>query len=133
MIDAFFFLFVTLWPVLAHAVTDKSPELYGVLTYTWVIGIAALGGVTSFVSKVQRGEARAFNIIELVGELFISAFAGVITFYLCELVELPPLASAACVGIVGHMGSRGMFVLEKTVERILKGKLKLTIEDKEND
>ena len=131
MIDAFFFLFVTLWPVLAHAVTDKSPELYGVLTYTWVIGIAALGGVTSFVSKVQRGEARAYNIVELIGELFISAFAGVMTFYLCELIDLPPLASAACVGIVGHMGSRGMFVLEKTVERMLKGKLKLTIEDKE--
>ena len=131
MIDAFFFLFVTLWPVLAHAVTDKSPELYGVLTYTWVIGIAALGGVTSFVSNVQRGEARAYNIVELIGELFISAFAGVMTFYLCELIDLPPLASAACVGIVGHMGSRGMFVLEKTVERILKGKLKLTIEDKE--
>ena len=34
MVDVLFFLFITLWPVLAHAVTDKSPELYGVLTYT---------------------------------------------------------------------------------------------------
>lgn len=92
---------------------EKSPETYSVITYIWVIGLSAIGGVVSFLQKYKAGHARAFNIIELIGELVTSAFVGVITFWLCEYSNFSSLLTAALVGISGHMGSRGMFKLEQ--------------------
>jgi CHASE2 domain-containing sensor protein len=91
---------------------EKSPETYTWLTYAWVFGLSSLGGVVSFIRKVKRGHARAFNFVELAGEIFTSAFAGVLTFYLCEWSGFAPTATAAFVGIAGHMGSRALFQLE---------------------
>jgi hypothetical protein len=47
-----------------------------------------------------------------------SAFAGLITFWLCEWAVVHPLLTAALVGISGHMGSRAIFKLERLAERI---------------
>lgn len=93
----------------------KDPTSYGLLTYLWVIGLSVLGGVVNFARKVKQGFARPFNLVELLGEIFTAAFAGVITFYLCEAAELNPLLTAAFVGICGHMGSRALFLFEKMV------------------
>jgi len=95
---------------------EKSPENYTWMTYAWVFGLSALGGVVSFIRKFKEGHVRAFNFVEFVGELVTSAFAGVITFWLCEWAKIPPLMTAALVGIAGHMGSRAIFLLEKWVE-----------------
>lgn len=91
---------------------EKSPENYALLTYLWVFGLSVLGGVVSFMRKVKEGHARAWNFAELFGEIATSAFAGVMTFYLCEWSGFAPLATAAFVGIAGHMGSRSIKVLE---------------------
>ncbi|WP_236640481.1 phage holin family protein, partial [Tepidimonas charontis] len=53
------------------------------------------------------------NLFELIGELATSAFAGLITFWLCEAAQFKPLITAALVGISGHMGSRAIFQLER--------------------
>ena len=91
---------------------EKSPETYSILTYGWVFALAILGGVVSFMRKLQSGHTRAFNIIEFVGEIVTSAFAGVLTFWMCEHSGLSPLVTAAFVGISGHMGSRAIFMAE---------------------
>ena len=91
---------------------EKDPTSYSLLTYAWVFALAMLGGIVSFLRKLQQGHARVFNIAEFIGELCTSAFAGVITFWLCENAALSPLLTAAMVGISGHMGSRGIFMIE---------------------
>lgn len=91
---------------------EKDPTSYSFLTYTWVFGLAILGGVVSFMRKLQAGHARVFNLIEFLGEIVTSAFAGVITFWMCEHSQLSPLITAALVGISGHMGSRAIFMAE---------------------
>lgn len=100
---------------------DKDPTTYAWVTYVYVAGLAAWGGLVSWLRKRRAGEVRPFNFMELVGELVTSAFAGVITFWLCEYTATPPLITAALVGISGHMGSRAIFQLEKLVEK--KGSL----------
>jgi len=100
---------------------EKDPTSYGMLTYAWVFALACLGGATSFFAKVRAGTARWFNITELLGELFTSAFAGIITFYLCESAQFHGLLTAALVGIAGHMGSRAIFVLERFFEQRILG------------
>jgi hypothetical protein len=91
---------------------EKDPMTYGLLTYVWVFALSAWGGFVSFWRKLKDGKARPFNIMELVGELFTSAFAGVITFWLCQAAALDGLLTAALVGISGHMGSRAIAQME---------------------
>lgn len=91
---------------------EKDPTNYALITYAWVFLLSAWGGLVSFLSKVKKGEARAFNLVELIGELVTSAFAGVLTFWLCEAAGLNGLVTAALVGISGHMGSRAIYHME---------------------
>ena len=92
---------------------DKDPSTYGLITYLWVTGLAAWGGLVNFYRKVKSGETRAFNVVELIGEFATSAFAGLITFWLCEAAQIDPLVTAALVGISGHMGSRALYHFER--------------------
>lgn len=95
---------------------EKDPTAYPLITYVWVILMAAWGGLVSFVRKRREGVVRAFNVTELIGELFTSAFVGIVTFLLCEWSGVPPLLTAAFVGITGHMGSRALFMFEHWAE-----------------
>ena len=63
---------------------DKDPLGYSVVTYAWVLLLSVWGGVVNFIQRLKRGEAKAHNIVELIGELVISAFVGIVTFYLCD-------------------------------------------------
>jgi hypothetical protein len=90
----------------------KNPFQYEVITYVWVFGLSAWGGIVSFMRKMREGKARPFNVMELIGEIFTSAFAGMITFWLCEAANITPLLTAAFVGISGHMGSRAIGLIE---------------------
>jgi LydA holin phage, holin superfamily III len=91
---------------------EKDPTSYSLLTYAWVFMLAILGGVVNFMHKLKAGHTRVFNFVEFIGELVTSAFAGVITFWLCENAGISPLMTAAFVGVSGHMGSRAIFMLE---------------------
>ena len=96
---------------------EKDPTTYSFITYVWIVFLSAWGGAISFLRKRRSGEARPFNLVELVGELMTSGFSGLITFWLCEASAINPLVTAALIGIAGHMGSRGLFALEKWDER----------------
>lgn len=95
---------------------EKDPMTYGLITYAWVSLLAAWGGAVNFIRNVRSGHARPFNFMELIGELMTSAFAGVITFWLCQAAELNGLITAAMIGISGHMGSRAIFHFEQWAE-----------------
>lgn len=95
---------------------ERGPFDYHFLTYLWVFAVSAFAGLVSFFRKVRQGKARAFNIAELVGELATSALAGLLTFWLCEWGSVDKLLSAVCIAVSGHMGTRAIFLLEKTFE-----------------
>ncbi len=100
---------------------DKDPSTYPLITYLWVIALAAWGGAVSFIGKVKSGDARACNFVEFIGEIVTSGFVGVLTFWLCEAAGFMPLITAALVGITGHMGSRALFQMEKWASRKFLG------------
>ena len=96
---------------------EKDLNTYSMITYLWVTGLSMLGGFVSFARKVKEGKARAFNIIELIGEIITSAFTGIVTFFLCQAAGVGELWTIAFVGISGHMGTRAIFLMEKFFER----------------
>jgi|694.fasta_scaffold17389_9 NhaP-type Na+/H+ and K+/H+ antiporter len=112
---------------------EKDPTTYTVLTYFWVFALAFWGGVVSFLSKIKQGAVRAFNITEFFGEICTSGLSGLLTFYLCELSQTPPLMTAVLVAISGHMGTRIIFLLEQYLEQKAKNVLNIDLGDSKDE
>jgi len=95
---------------------EKDPTTYSLITYGWVLVLSGWGGIVNFLRKRKSGESRPWNFSELVGEIVTSAFAGILTFLLCESAAISGLITAALVGISGHMGSRAIYHMETWAE-----------------
>ena len=103
----------------------KTPLSYSLREYGVVLATALLGGAASWYMKVRKGELMAWNLSSLIGELCVSAFAGLIAFWLCEYFNLNPLLTSAVVGMSGHAGAKGLIWLEGAGQRIMEKKLGL--------
>lgn len=110
------------------AATKSVLAGYTWLTYLWVFGISAWGGIVSYIGKVKRKITTRFSFTELVGEIVTSGFVGIITFWLCEWSDLHELVTAAFVAISGHMGARAIFAAERFAERAIKKKYGIDFE-----
>lgn len=105
-------LVLALLAPLAARGDSKGPLDYSVKQYGFILAITLLGGLVSYLAKLRKGEVQAWNVMQLVGELCTSAFAGLMTFWLCEWSGCPQLLTAAMVGISGHMGTRAIQTFE---------------------
>ena len=76
------------------AAPENDPTTFPIITYDWVLGLSIMGGFAAFMRKLKDGSARMFNLVEFIGEVVTSAFAGLITFYLCEASHLDRMLSA---------------------------------------
>lgn len=113
-----------LLPPAAHAQEAiKHPLSYSLREYGVILGIALLGGLVRWISAIKRKEAGMLSISSLVGELVISAFAGLLTFWLCESFGVNPLWTAAAAGLAGHAGGSGIAWLERTAKKQVEAKL----------
>lgn len=113
-----------LLPITAQAQTIlKTPLSYSLQEYGIVLGTALLGGLANWWIKVRKGELVGWNIAALIGELCVSAFAGLTAFWLCEWWGLPPLLTAAVIGMAGHAGARGLNALEAVGQSLIEKKL----------
>lgn len=103
------------------AAVDGGPFVLKNLVPTmWMLAVALSGGAVSFYQKVKSGKARAFNVIELMGEMFISGFVGIVTYWICRAYGVNEYIAAAGVAISGHMGARVIFLIEQWVEKRIK-------------
>ena len=66
----------------------------------------------SYISRIKRGNVKAFSFVELIGEWAISGFAGLLTAYICIDMELSWNMTAFFTGTAGHMGGRAIYMLE---------------------
>jgi len=91
-------------------------DLDAAVSWALLIGLPLWGGLASFVRKMREGHVRPFNITELIGELTVSGFTGVIVANICDATPACPTSlKYAIVGITAHMGSRALFRLESVV------------------
>jgi len=95
----------------------KDPLNYPLKQYGFMLATALLGGLVSWYAKVRKGEISAWNVMQLIGELCTSAFAGLVAFWVCEYLNSPPLLTASLVGMAGHMGTRAIQTFEQFAQR----------------
>ncbi len=87
----------------------KDPSSYSVITYLWVLIISMWGGVVRIVLDLRRGTKSVKQaFLFFIGEMSVSGFAGVLTFFLFESFGVQPLYTAVMTGIAGYMGGRAV-------------------------
>lgn len=99
---------------------EKDPTTWGLATWLLALGMSAAGGVLNWYAKVKAGRTRAFNIIELVGEVFTSAFVGLGAFMALDGIGQPMSVCAAAAGVAGHMATRLLFLIEQQIEERMR-------------
>ncbi|MEC4724268.1 phage holin family protein [Shewanella sp. D64] len=85
--------------------------------YIWFIFLAVWGGTVNYLIRLKRDKSTAFSIVELLGEWVISGFSGLLTAFICAEMGLSFMYTAALAGIAGHMGGRGIYLLERVVRK----------------
>ncbi len=95
---------------------EKDPTTWNIATWLLALGMASAGGVINWLARIKTGKTRPFNIIELVGEVFTSGFVGIGVFMVLDSFDQSLGLCAAGAGIGGHMATRLLFILEKSLE-----------------
>lgn len=95
--------------------------LFGVSSFglLWLSLLAIWGGTANYLARI-KSSAVPFSALELVGEWTISAFAGIITAYVCYEMGFSFQMTAAMAGIAGHMGGRGIALVENWVTMLIR-------------
>jgi drug/metabolite transporter (DMT)-like permease len=98
----------------------KLAEIWGL--FAWVLGVCMFAGV---ISVYRRRKLERFSTFEIVGEICVSGFAGLMTFLACigvGVTQVPPqdfarmaLVAFLC-GIAAHTSARILTIYDKAAE-----------------
>lgn len=91
---------------------NKTPESYGMMTYLWVLVLSVWAGIASHLYRFRLYKKRDFDFVGFFVDILISAFVGVLTFFLCESAKIDPLLTAVLVGVSSHMGARSIYLFQ---------------------
>lgn len=96
---------------------DKLLDMFAStgIGFLWFFLLAVWGGTASYLGRIKKMKT-PFSIMELVGEWTISAFAGIVTAFVCYEMQFSFYATAALTGIAGHMGGRAIALMENFFE-----------------
>jgi len=106
---------------------NKSPLDFSIFTYIWVFVLSFFGGLTYHIRKIKSGVINRFSLSEFIGDIIVSGFIGLLTFYFCEYSKFDPLLSAVLIGISSHQGTKLISFLEEYFYSKLEDKIKSKI------
>lgn len=106
----------------------KSPLSYSLHEYGAMLGIAMLGGLVRWYLAIRKGDG-TYSLSALIGELCVSAFVGLLTFWTCEAMHIQPLYTGAIVGVSGHLGARMLIMAERAGRRLAEKRLGINLDE----
>nr|WP_315041291.1 phage holin family protein [uncultured Moraxella sp.] len=94
--------------------------LFLLVTLPWVIFLALVGGLVDFIRRLNESSTPkplGKIFLKLAGTLTISGFAGLVTFLLCQDMQISPSMTAVLVAISGNLGGNAIDILTKQFNR----------------
>lgn len=89
-----------------------------IMPYISTFFLSTWGGIVNHITKLRNGKKK-FQFKELVFDLVVSTFAGLITFYFCRAANVSETMSAVLIAISGHMGTRAIAGFETIYRRVV--------------
>lgn len=120
--------------------TEKDPNntalfvewLRQFMPYLTTFFLSTWGGVVNHITTLRSGRKK-FQLKELIFDLVVSTFAGLITFYFCRSAGISETMSAVLIAISGHMGTRAIAGFETVYRRIIGVTEKRRIEERRSN
>lgn len=103
----------------------ENDWLYFIVTLPYVLFLSLAGGLGAFIMRLnQATEPKPLKVIfiKLLGELFLSGFAGLLTFLLCKEFGLSSNMTAIAVAISGHLGGNMIILISDYLKKFFKNK-----------
>lgn len=103
----------------------ENDWLYFIVTLPYVLFLSLAGGLGAFIMRLnQATEPKPLKVIflKLFGELFLSGFAGLLTFLLCKEFGLSSNMTAVAVAISGHLGGNMIILISDYLKKFFKNK-----------
>ena len=91
------------------------------MPYLTTFFLSTWGGVVNHITTLRSGRKK-FQLKELIFDLVVSTFAGLITFYFCRSAGVSETMSAVLIAISGHIGTRAIDGFETVYRRIIGAK-----------
>lgn len=101
----------------ATAETPEATIVVPMRTLVAVFGMSLLGGLVSWITKIRAGVITGWSLMQLIGELCTSAFAGALCFLLCDAAGVSLRMTICLTGVAGHMGTRAIAAFEAFAEK----------------
>jgi hypothetical protein len=114
-----------LMPIAAHAQDMRNPLQISLAEYGLMLSIAILGGLVGWIRKVKAGDLPPWSLAQLIGEMVISAFAGLLTFWAATAIGMQPMVIAPLAGMAGLAGSKGLALAERYAQKFAERRLGL--------
>ncbi len=93
-------------------------EWFGsLLPYVSTLILSCWGGIVSYIQRM-RMSSKKFSWRELLFDLVVSSFAGLLTHFFCEYANVNGSMAAILIAVSGHMGTRAIIGFEKIRDRI---------------
>lgn len=101
------------------------------LTIVWISALSTLGATVGYIKKIKTGTIERFRISELIGEIVVSFFLAIITYFLCIGSGINEVLTVGIVGVVSHLGTKGLSMLETFVPKLVCKYFKVDCENKD--
>lgn len=88
------------------------------IPYITTVFLSIWGGVVNHVTTLRSGR-KEFQPKELIFDLIVSTFAGLLTFFFCKRAGVSETMSAVLIAISGHMGARAIEGFETIYRRVV--------------
>lgn len=107
---------------------QENDWLYFIVTLPYVLILSLAGGLGAFIMRLnQATEPQPIKLLflKLLGELFLSGFAGLLTFLLCKEFDLSANMTAIAVAISGHLGGNMIVLISEYLKKFFSNKFNI--------
>lgn len=93
---------------------------FNLLTALIILLVSAWGGLVQYLIKMKSSVNKHFDLVDLISDIVISMFSGIIVGCIAYSLNISPLATMALAGMAGHSGCKTVYFLGRIYEKKLK-------------